>query len=254
MSARNSGAVRFSCRFASNWARLTACPPSVMYLSKHARSLGGSMMPRSRAQLGREQLVDRERVDLGRAREPSALDPEWHPHEAEFGEVLARVDLDLQPEAKRRDVLRLEPVEQIHAALFENASWRAEPWVEHTSNAVECVADGLSARLYEIDVFGVAGCRCEVELEERGSAAERQAIRKPVGAEDIHERPADDEILLDPRVLGPRCVAAPLRDVRCRDHRSGSTCTLIETFQRASPGNPAAVADGARATGNGLRA
>jgi hypothetical protein len=50
--------------------------------------------------------------------------------------------------------------------------------------------------------------------------------------EDGNERAADDEILLDLKVLHPRRLRPPCRDVVARNHSSASTLALMSTFHR----------------------
>ena len=49
--------------------------------------------------------------------------------------------------------------------------------------------------------------------------------------EDINERTADDQILFYLRIIHPRCLIPPFRDVVSRDYMSGSSCALTMSVQ-----------------------
>jgi len=52
--------------------------------------------------------------------------------------------------------------------------------------------------------------------------------------ENINERLADNEVLLNLRIINPWCFVAPFGYVVARDHRSGSTCALTNSFHDGS--------------------
>jgi hypothetical protein len=76
--------------------------------------------------------------------------------------------------------------------------------------------------------------RCQVELVDRGPAAERQALTDERVVEELQERPRDDQVLLDVGLVGPRRLAAPGLDLEARQHQSAVTAALTITRQRAS--------------------
>ena len=200
-----------------------------------------------------QQLVDLEGRRFGLTREPTAVEAERHPRQPELREVLARVDLDLEPHPDGGRFLRVETIDEVDAALFEVALWRAQPRVEHGADQVERVADGLGFDLDEVDVLRVSGGRMQVELVQGRAAAERQAVGDVGHAEHLDQSAADDEVLLDPGVLAPRRRRPPLGDERARNHTSGSTAMFTATRQRASRGAPLVSFHGARATVKAFR-
>ena len=132
--------------------------------------------------------------------------------------MLAGVDLDLQPHLQRWGVLGLESVDEVDAPLFQLALRLAQPRIQHTPNQVERLADRLGFDLNEVDVLRVAGSRLQVELVERGAAAESEAVGDVLDAEHLDDRPTDDEVLFDMSILPPRRMRAPCGDVVFGDH------------------------------------
>ena len=61
---------------------------------------------------------------------------------------------------------------------------------------------------------------------ERRAAPERQRIAQMPMRKYLDERAADDEILLDLRVLNPRSFRPPFGNIVTRDHSSASTFAL----------------------------
>lgn len=86
--------------------------------------------------------------------------------------------------------------------------------------------------------LGVAGGRPKVELVERGAAAERESSADLGDAEDLRERAADDEVLLDLMVGDPWRVEPPRGDVVLGDHWSASTLALMASLHRSARGAP----------------
>ena len=120
--------------------------------------------------------------------------------------------------ASQTDIGVLLGMPQPHVSDFERGIRHA------TSLAMfERLADGLGLGLDQIDVFGVARGRSEVELVQGGTATEEHAVRQLRHPEHLDERPADDEVLLDLEILHPRRFTPPLGDVVARNHRSGIT-------------------------------
>ena len=195
-----------------------------------------------RTKLRTQQLVELVRGDVRRPAEPGVLDTEGEMHDAQLGEMLAGVDLDLEPQPQWRYVLGGETVHQVDPALLELPLWPAEPRVQDGANPIEGLTDGLRVHLHQIDVLGVSGRRCEVQLVQRGSAAESETVRQLGCAEQLDDGAADDEVLLDLGVERPRRLLPPRGDVIPGDHVSGSTSTLMMSFQLGSRVAPAVLA------------
>ena len=134
---------------------------------------------------------------------PPRPDFEGHRDEAALGEVLAGVDLDFEPQGHDRRTLGVEAEQQVDSPLLEDPSWLSEPRLESGPEQIQGVPDGPGIHLHEIDVLGVPYCGLQMELVERGSTPPREAARHGVDSEYLHDRPADDEVLLDLLVRGP---------------------------------------------------
>ena len=65
--------------------------------------------------------------------------------------------------------------------------------------------------------------QCRATAKREGLVQDRMRV-------DIDECSADDEVLLDLRIVNPRCFRPPFGDVVTRDHMSGSTSALTSTF------------------------
>lgn len=157
---------------------------------------------------------------------------------AVLGEVLAGVDLDLEAQGLGGLVLRREAVDEADPAFPEIAAGSAEPRVEHGAHRVERVADRPRRHLHEVDVLRIARGRTEVELVQGRSAAKREPAADPLEVEDLHQRAADDEILLHLMVGDPRGLGAPRGDVVPGDHGATSTLALRASLQRRALGAP----------------
>lgn len=149
-------------------------------------------------------------------------------------EVLSRVDLHLQAERRGRRKLGLESVDEADRRGGALTPWRPEPWVESGAQCRHDRADRRCVGLHEVDVLGVAGGRPEMELVQRGSAAEEERRPEERVTEDLHDGTREDEVLLDLGVGGPGGVRAPLSDVSRSDHRSISTDSFTMMRHRAS--------------------
>jgi hypothetical protein len=58
--------------------------------------------------------------------------------------------------------------------------------------------------LDKINILRIAGSGLEMELVKRCPAPEGEGLRKHWVTEDLNERSADDEVLLDLDILNPR--------------------------------------------------
>lgn len=76
------------------------------------------------------------------------------------------------------------------------------------------------------DFFGVSSGRLEMQLVKRRAAPERESFAKNRARENLNQRPANDQILLDLEVLDLRRFRPPFRDEVARDHSSASTFAL----------------------------
>src|SRR5207245_1902501 len=85
---------------------------------------------------------------------------------------------------------------------------------------------------------------------------ERECLLECRIRENLHERPGEDEILLDHPVVGPGYHPPPGGDVGRRDHAfaSRSTSSLTATRQRASRSVPVIGAPGESGVTRGARA
>ena len=81
-----------------------------------------------------------------------------------LGEVLTRVDFDLEPHRPRRLVFRLKSIEEIDATLFEDSAWFTQPGVNRGTNSVKCDPDWTGRNLHEVDVFRVSSGGSKVQF------------------------------------------------------------------------------------------
>ena len=100
-----------------------------------------------------------------------------------------------------------------------------------------------SSGSHEIDILRVAR-RGQMKRVEGRAAAKRERVVKDVVRKDRHQRAADDQILLDLRILRPRRLRPPFENVIAWNHRSISTSAFTNSFHaswrldlpRAAPG------------------
>lgn len=144
------------------------------------------------------------------------------------------VDLHLQPEGKRRRILRLESIEEGDSTFLEGSPRLTEPRVQSRAKAIDSRADRFGGLLDEVDALGVARAWSQMKLVERSSTAKGERFGQLLVLEDLDQRAMDDEILLDLEALDPGRMASPLGDEVGRDHRSGSRSALTQSFQRSS--------------------
>jgi hypothetical protein len=98
--------------------------------------------------------------------------------------------------------------------------WIAEPWIQHFTHAGQHRADGASGRAHQIDVFRIAQWLWEVQLVECGSAANAQLRFQKLIGKQGHHRAADDEVLFDLPLFGPRCSLRPCDNIEAGNHSS----------------------------------
>ena len=178
--------------------------------------------------------------------------PEYHRDSTEngrFGEIqhrkmLAGIDLDLEAQPDRRYVLGQEPVAERHPALRLLPPRFAEPGVERVSQGVQHRTCRPGLYLNQIDILGVPRGRRQVELVERGTAAEGERPGENRIREYLDQGPADDEVLLDLEVLVPGRLRPPLGDVVPWDHASASMLAFTNSRQSCDRGASVASAPG----------
>ena len=62
-----------------------------------------------------------------------------------------------------------------------------------------------------------------MKFVESGAATERERVVQDRVGEDLDQRPADDQVLLDLKVVRPRRLLAPFEDEVAWNHRSAFT-------------------------------
>ena len=149
--------------------------------------------------------------------------------DAEHAEVLARVDLDLEPHPLHRFEGTVVAVAQCHPTAAALVTRCPKPGVEPFTNGIRQRTDRTSSKLDQIDVLRVAAWQRDEELVQRGPSAKSEPVGDDRVGEQLDQRTGNNEILLDLFVLRPWSVGAPRSDVRPRNHRSGSTITLGAT-------------------------
>src|SRR5207342_878172 len=98
-------------------------------------------------------------------------------------------------------------------------------------DGVDRGAYGLCRGLHQVDVFGVAQRLLEQQLVDGRAAAEGDLAGERGRIEQVAERAADDQVLLDLRRVRPRGVLPPGLDVGLGDQASTSTTSLTSSFQ-----------------------
>ena len=118
-----------------------------------------------------------------------------------------------------------------------------------TSSFVKALqTDGRDAFFWDHQLAGfgvrVPRGRRQVELVERGTAAEGERPGENRIGEYLDQGPADDEVLLDLEVLVPGRLRPPLGDVVPRDHASASMLAFTNSRQSCDRGASVASAPG----------
>jgi hypothetical protein len=140
--------------------------------------------------------------------------------------MLAGIDLDLQPQTERRHILGIEFVDESDATLGLFPLRFAKPPIKNFAQRFHHRTRRLGPCLDKVHVFGIPRGGFEMKLVERRTAPERKSIAQDRMRENLDDRPADDQILLDLEVLDPGGMCPPLGDVVARDHSSASTLAL----------------------------
>ena len=140
--------------------------------------------------------------------------------------MLARVDLDFQPQRDRGRVLRVEPVDEGNAPLGLFPLRLAEPGIENFAQRFHRRTCRLDPCLDKIDVLGITSGGFEVKFVECRAAPERKSIAQQRMRKYLYDRAADYEILLDLEVLDPRNDRPPFADKVTGDHNYASTFAL----------------------------
>src|SRR5659263_255281 len=201
-----------------------------------------------RPKLGSQQFVDPIRQDGRDSGEPPGTHLERAFLEPEYREVLPGVDLDLQ--LQRQAVFRHHPVCQRHTSPGLFSARLTEPWVENRFQCIQRCPDRAGMNLYQVDVLGITSRR-NMKPEKRGATPKRQCSREIRMAEDLYQRPTDDQILLHLGAPGPWSMLSPFGDICARNHRSGSTFAFTRILQRLSSLAPFSSREGTKGTGTG---
>ena len=92
----------------------------------------------------------------------------------EYREMLARVDLDLEPKLDDRRNLGLHTVAQRHIVGIVLPTWRSQDGIEPRSDGVQNRADGARGDLNTVDVFGIAMERRDEQFVDGRPAAQEK--------------------------------------------------------------------------------
>jgi hypothetical protein len=101
-------------------------------------------------------------------------------------------------------ILGVEAVSERHPAFRLLPLRCPKPGVEFLAQRRHHRAGWPGPRLHKVDILGVAGGRLEMKLVERRPAPERESVAQERVREDLDERSADHQVLLDLEVLDPR--------------------------------------------------
>lgn len=100
------------------------------------------------------------------------------------------------------------------------------------ADGIDSGADGLGARLHEIDIFGIAQRLFEKQLMNCSATSERDPVAQISCTEEIAQCSANNQILLHLPQVGPRSLCAPCLNVSAGNQASISTGSLIKSFHR----------------------
>lgn len=114
----------------------------------------------------------------------------------------------------------MEAVDKRDAPFRLFPSWRAQPGIEYITQRRHDGSGRFRPYLHEVDVFGVACRRVEIELVERRTAPKRQRLAKKRVGEYSDQPAANYQVLLDLGVGHPWRLRPPFSDVVARDQRS----------------------------------
>ena len=203
-----------------------------MCRSKRSRFLRRCKSARS---LVPKSFFRRKRRDAGRGLIPAVLDRKWILLDAEYAVVFAGIDLDLDLQGGIRLGLGRKPEDKVHRVARLLTLAVAEPRQSLTDGAGDC-ADLLGLCLHQVDVFGVAKRLLEEQFVNGGAAAKRNLARQRWRIEQVAQRAADNQILLDLLRGRPGSFGAPLLNVRCGNQKSASTGSLMMSFHLAMRG------------------
>jgi len=143
--------------------------------------------------------------------------------------VLARVDLHFQVQLGVGRSFRSEPEDEMDRMTGAVAMEVAEPR-QRLANRVDRRANPLRADLHQVDILRVAQRLSEQQLVDCGAAAKGDPAFQLRRVEEIAERAADDQVLLDLPQIRPRRARAPLLKVSARNQASTSTRSLMSNI------------------------
>jgi len=188
-----------------------------------------------RSQLGCEQFLGLKRCDVSFGLIPAVLDRIWVLLDAEHAVMFAGIDFNLNFQGGIRLGLGRKPEDKVHRVGRVLALAVAEPR-ESLADGVGSRTDLLALCLNQVYVFGVAKRLLEDQLVDRGAAAKRDLACQRRCVEQIAQRAADNQILLDLLRGRPWSLGAPLLNVRCGNQKSASTGSLMMSFHLAMRG------------------
>jgi len=105
--------------------------------------------------------------------------------------------------------------------------------------------------LNQVNILGIAN-RWHMELEKRCSASKGKVFLKIRMIKDFYKGTADNQILFNLTIMGPRGGLLPLGDKVIGDQMSASTVVLTITFHGFRLLIPSTCCDGASGVGAGF--
>ena len=139
------------------------------------------------------------------------------------------IRLDFQPQQDRGRIFGCKAVHEGDASLILCRPRLPQPRVKDIVERIHHRLRRPSSGSHEIDILRVAR-RGQMKRVEGRAAAKRERVVKDVVRKDRHQRAADDQILLDLRILRPRRLCPPFENVIAWNHRSISTSAFTNSF------------------------
>ena len=134
------------------------------------------------------------------------------------GEVLACLNLDLEPQPPYWWNLGLEPVHECDVRFTLVPPGLPEPR-ESSSDAVEKAANGTGANLYEVNVLRVTGRRRKHEFVKRCPTSKGERLCQMRVREDFDQGAGEHQILLNHPIIRPWRNLPPCHNVGLRNHK-----------------------------------
>ena len=117
--------------------------------------------------------------------------------------MFACIDLDLEAQTNRRNVLGHETVAERHPSFRLFPARFAKPGIENASQGIHHRTGRSGPDLNQIDILGVARGRSEVELVERCASPEGHCPGQNSIGKYLDQSATDDQVLLDLEILAP---------------------------------------------------